>query len=100
MQVALHSHWFHYVIVVLVVLDALIVLFELLFDVGALGESAASLLCVRVRVRACVCVCVCVCVCAVMYVPPRSVTTMRTSELWLERRSCFTQRGLSKVGLL
>lgn len=35
MQVALHSHWFHIFIIFLVVLDALIVLFELLLDVGA-----------------------------------------------------------------
>ena len=38
MQVELHSHWFHLVIVIFVVLDALIVLFELLLDVGAFGE--------------------------------------------------------------
>ena len=35
MQVTLHSHAFHSVIIVLVVLDALIVLFELLLDLGA-----------------------------------------------------------------
>lgn len=38
MQVELHSHWFHLVIVIFVVLDALIVLFELLLDVGAFGN--------------------------------------------------------------
>lgn len=35
MQVALHSHMFHYIIIFLVVLDALIVLTELLLDLGA-----------------------------------------------------------------
>ncbi|XP_065912732.1 voltage-gated hydrogen channel 1-like [Dysidea avara] len=35
MQVALHGHYFHLIIVLLVVLDAMIVLFELLLDVGA-----------------------------------------------------------------
>ncbi len=39
MQLALHSHWLHYFIVALVVLDALIVLFELLLDVGAFGKG-------------------------------------------------------------
>lgn len=38
MQVALHSPWLHILIVVLVVLDAFIVIFELLLDVGAFGE--------------------------------------------------------------
>lgn len=38
MQVALHSHYLHLVIIVLVVLDALIVLFELLLDIGALNN--------------------------------------------------------------
>lgn len=38
MQVVLHSVHFHVFIVILVVLDALIVLFELLLDVGALGK--------------------------------------------------------------
>ena len=38
MQVVLHSHWFHIFIVLLVVLDAFIVLFELLLDVGAFSE--------------------------------------------------------------
>lgn len=42
MQVILHSHLFHYFIVFLVVLDALIVLFELLLDVGAFGESSTT----------------------------------------------------------
>lgn len=35
MQVTLHSHMFHFFIIILVVLDALIVLFELLLDLGA-----------------------------------------------------------------
>ena len=39
MQVALHSNWIHFVIVVLVVADALIVIFELLLDVGAFGKT-------------------------------------------------------------
>ena len=39
MQVFLHSAWFHIVIVALVVADALIVIFELLLDVGAFGKS-------------------------------------------------------------
>ena len=38
MQHALHNHWFHVAIVILVVLDALIVMFELLLDVGAFSE--------------------------------------------------------------
>ena len=38
MQVALHSHYFHIAIIVFVVLDAFIVLFELLLDVGAFGK--------------------------------------------------------------
>ena len=37
MQLALHSHVFHYTIVILVVLDAIIVLTEFLLDIGALG---------------------------------------------------------------
>ncbi len=37
MQLKLHSPWLHIAIVSLVVLDALIVLFELLLDVGAFG---------------------------------------------------------------
>ena len=37
MQVELHSTWFHGIIVALVVADALIVIFELLLDVGAFG---------------------------------------------------------------
>ena len=40
MQVALHSHYFHLIIVSFVVLDALIVLFELLLDVGAFSKSS------------------------------------------------------------
>jgi len=43
MQVALHSHYFHLAIVILVVLDALIVLFELLLDVGAFSKSYHAL---------------------------------------------------------
>ena len=43
MQVTLHSHSFHLVIIALVVLDAIIVLFELLLDLGAFSM--------------CVCVC-------------------------------------------
>ena len=39
MQHALHNHWFHIVIVILVVLDAFIVMFELLLDVGAFSKS-------------------------------------------------------------
>ena len=39
MQQALHNHFFHIFIVVLVCLDAAIVLFELLLDVGALGKE-------------------------------------------------------------
>lgn len=39
MQVTLHSHAFHYFIIFLVVLDAFIVLFELLLDLGAFGEE-------------------------------------------------------------
>ena len=38
MQVTLHSHAFHYVIIALVALDAIIVLFELLLDLGAFGR--------------------------------------------------------------
>lgn len=44
MQVALHSHMFHYFIIFLVVLDALIVLTELLLDLGAFGMSGIPLL--------------------------------------------------------
>jgi len=43
MQVALHGHYFHLIIVILVVLDALIVLFELLLDVGAFSKYCISL---------------------------------------------------------
>ena len=42
MQVVLHSVQFHIFIIILVVLDAFIVLFELLLDVGALGEWKIS----------------------------------------------------------
>ena len=38
MQVVLHSTYFHIFIIILVVLDALIVLCELLLDVGAFGK--------------------------------------------------------------
>lgn len=38
MQVLLHSQAFHITIVILVVLDIIIVLFELLLDVNAFGE--------------------------------------------------------------
>ena len=44
MQVALHSHYFHIVIVSFVVLDALIVLFELLLDVGAFSKNCHVLM--------------------------------------------------------
>lgn len=37
MQRALHSTLFHIIIVLLVVTDAIIVIFELLLDVGAFG---------------------------------------------------------------
>lgn len=40
MQVVLHSHLFHYLIIALVALDALIVLCELLLDLGAFGMYA------------------------------------------------------------
>lgn len=43
MQHALHNHWFHLVIVILVCLDALIVIFELLIDVGAFGQCVCVL---------------------------------------------------------
>lgn len=39
MQVVLHSNKFHLIIISLIILDIIIVLFELLLDVGALGES-------------------------------------------------------------
>ena len=39
MQIWLHSIWFHLFIVVLVLLDAFTVLFELFLDVGAFGET-------------------------------------------------------------
>ena len=42
MQAALHNTWFHVVIVLLVVADAFIVLFELLLDVGAFGKGFSS----------------------------------------------------------
>lgn len=38
MQHILHSNYFHIIIVILVVLDAFIVLFELLLDVGAFSK--------------------------------------------------------------
>ncbi|XP_065912733.1 voltage-gated hydrogen channel 1-like [Dysidea avara] len=38
MQVIVHGHYFHLIIVLLVVLDAMIVLFELLLDVGAFNN--------------------------------------------------------------
>ena len=41
MQVVLHSHTFHFVIILLVVLDAFIVLFELLLEVGAFSKFHA-----------------------------------------------------------
>ena len=34
----MHAAWFHIIIVLLVVADALIVIFELLLDVGAFGK--------------------------------------------------------------
>ena len=40
MQAVLLSHYFHFATVTLVVLDALIVLFELLLDLGAFSKSA------------------------------------------------------------
>lgn len=40
MQHSLHAAWFHVIIVLLVVTDALIVIFELLLDVGAFGKTA------------------------------------------------------------
>ena len=43
MQVVLHSHWFHLFVIILVLLDSLIVLFELLIDVGAFGEYLIKL---------------------------------------------------------
>ncbi len=38
MQSVLHNHWLHLVIIILVALDAFIVIFELLLDIGAFGE--------------------------------------------------------------
>lgn len=38
MQMTLHSHTFHFIIIALVVLDAVIVLFELLLDLGAFSN--------------------------------------------------------------
>ena len=43
MQVIVHGHYFHLIIVLLVVLDAMIVLFELLLDVGAFSKYCTSL---------------------------------------------------------
>lgn len=39
MQLAVHSHAFHYTIVALVILDAIIVLLEFLLDLGAFGRQ-------------------------------------------------------------
>ncbi len=38
MQSVLHNHWLHLVIVILVAVDAVIVILELLLDIGAFGE--------------------------------------------------------------
>lgn len=40
----LHSNKFHLIIIFLIVLDIFIVLFELLLDVGALGECGVDVL--------------------------------------------------------
>jgi len=42
LQAVLHNHWLHVVIVFLVALDALIVIFELLLDIGAFSKSIIS----------------------------------------------------------
>ena len=42
MQVVLHSPTFHIIIVALVILDTLVVLFELLLDVDAFGKHVSS----------------------------------------------------------
>ena len=44
MQVVLHSNSFHLIIVALIILDIIIVLFELLLDVGALGAFYTELI--------------------------------------------------------
>ncbi len=51
MQLVLHHTWLHLVIVFLVALDALIVIFELLLDIGAFSKEThfgfnRTLLCV------------------------------------------------------
>lgn len=38
MQVVLHSNYFHLIVILLIILDVVVVLFELLLDVGALGN--------------------------------------------------------------
>ncbi len=38
MQVVLHSNYFHLIVILLIILDVVVVLFELLLDVGALGK--------------------------------------------------------------
>ncbi len=38
MQEALHSSYFHFIIIILVILDVLFVLFELLLDLGAFSK--------------------------------------------------------------
>lgn len=42
MQLVLHNTWVHLIIVFLVALDALIVIFELLLDIGAFGRFTLS----------------------------------------------------------
>ena len=44
MQLAIHSHAFHYTIVALVILNALIALFEFLLNIGAFGKSGEQLM--------------------------------------------------------
>ena len=39
MQDVLHSFYFHFLIIILVILDVLFVLFELLLDLGAFSKS-------------------------------------------------------------
>ena len=43
MQEVLHDHYLHIFIVILVALDAFIVIFELLLDVGAFSKSNLNL---------------------------------------------------------
>ena len=43
MQHILHGHYFHIIIVILVVIDAFIVLFELLLDVGAFSKPSMEI---------------------------------------------------------